>query len=44
VTGLGAARLLAGRPLIMPGVGHMLMLEDPERFNEILRAVLAGFD
>ena len=31
------------RPVIMSGVGHMLMLEEPERFNQILGSVVAGF-
>jgi len=31
------------RPVIMSGVGHMLMLEKPKRFNEILGDVVAGF-
>ena len=31
------------RVVVMPGVGHMLMLDDPERFNGILDEVVAGF-
>jgi pimeloyl-ACP methyl ester carboxylesterase len=27
----------------MSGAGHMLMLEDPEGFNQILGDVVAGF-
>ena len=29
--------------VIMPGVGHFLMMQDPERFNGLLRAVIDGF-
>jgi pimeloyl-ACP methyl ester carboxylesterase len=31
------------RAVIIPDVGHMLMLEDPERFNATLGEVVAGF-
>jgi pimeloyl-ACP methyl ester carboxylesterase len=30
-------------PIIVEGVGHFLMLEDPERFNAVLAATLASF-
>jgi pimeloyl-ACP methyl ester carboxylesterase len=26
--------------VLMPGVGHFLMMEDPERFNPLLRAAI----
>jgi pimeloyl-ACP methyl ester carboxylesterase len=29
--------------VVMPGVGHFLMMEDPERFNPILRTVIDRF-
>jgi pimeloyl-ACP methyl ester carboxylesterase len=30
--------------VLMPGVGHFLMMEDPERFNQLLSEVLDAFD
>jgi pimeloyl-ACP methyl ester carboxylesterase len=30
-------------PIILTNVGHFLMLEDPEQFNPVLAATLAGF-
>ena len=31
-------------PIIVEGVGHFLMLEDPERFNAVLDSALASFE
>jgi pimeloyl-ACP methyl ester carboxylesterase len=28
----------------VPGVGHFLMLEDPDGFNRLLRKVIEGFE
>lgn len=37
-------RLVAGfRGQVMPGRGHFLMMEDPPRFNALLRKEIAGF-
>ena len=30
--------------VLMPGVGHFLMMEDPERFNRLLRTVIDKFE
>jgi len=30
--------------VLMPGVGHFLMMEDPARFNQLLRTVIDRFD
>ena len=30
-------------PIVLTGVGHFLMLEDPEQFNPVLVATLASF-
>jgi pimeloyl-ACP methyl ester carboxylesterase len=30
-------------PIIVPGVGHFLMMEDPVRFNTVLRQALQRF-
>jgi pimeloyl-ACP methyl ester carboxylesterase len=30
-------------PIILTGVGHFLMLEDPDQFNPLLVATLASF-
>jgi pimeloyl-ACP methyl ester carboxylesterase len=32
------------RPVIMSGVGHFLMMEDPDRFNEVLADVVREFN
>jgi pimeloyl-ACP methyl ester carboxylesterase len=29
------------RVMFMPGVGHFLMMEDPKRFNDLLRVAIA---
>jgi pimeloyl-ACP methyl ester carboxylesterase len=29
--------------VLMPGVGHFLMMEDPETFNRLLGEVIADF-
>ena len=31
------------RPVLMSGVGHFLMMEDPDRFNDVLSSVILGF-
>ncbi len=31
-------------PIVLEGVGHFLMLEDPERFNAVLTSTLASFE
>lgn len=31
------------RAVLMPGVGHFLMMEDPETFNRLLEEAIAGF-
>lgn len=30
-------------PIVLEGVGHFLMIEDPEQFNPVLAATLASF-
>ena len=32
------------KPIVLTGVGHFLMLEDPEQFNPVLVATLASFE
>ena len=36
-----ATRIPGARKLVMPGVGHMAPMEDPDRFNEIVLSFLA---
>lgn len=34
-------RITAAKKVVMPGVGHMANMEDPERFNEFVLEFLA---
>lgn len=31
------------RPVLMSGVGHFLMMEDSDQFNDVLAGVILGF-
>ena len=31
-----------GSPVLMSGVGHFLMMEDPDQFNRVLARVILG--
>jgi pimeloyl-ACP methyl ester carboxylesterase len=32
------------KAVIMPGVGHFPMMEDPDAFNRLLAGTIAGFE
>jgi pimeloyl-ACP methyl ester carboxylesterase len=42
-TGTEALRRHGVEPVLMPGVGHFLMMEDPEGFNRLLTEAVEGF-
>jgi pimeloyl-ACP methyl ester carboxylesterase len=42
-TDTAALRRHGVEPVLMPGVGHFLMMEDPEGFNRLLIDAVEGF-
>lgn len=42
-TDIGSLRRHGVEPIVLTGVGHFLMLEDPDQFNPVLAATLASF-